>query len=159
MLSYNAFDLRWRFFDFRGYIENTSASSSSSAVSDAIDFALRTGIRFIQERGVDLPEEDKDAKYDDEMTGSLIVGWILSSILNRFQTWTALPWLFWHCRGFKLLRSDFCAVCQKLLFLVCNDVECVNVRDIPFWGVFSEQQKWNHNTWCTILSSRNISKS
>ena len=74
MLSYNAFDLRWRFFDFRGCIENTSASSSSSAVSDAIDFALRTGIRFIQERGVDLPEEDKDAKYDDEMTGSLIVG-------------------------------------------------------------------------------------
>lgn len=74
MLSYNAFGLRWRFFDFRGCIENISASSSSSAASDAIDFSLRTGIRFIYERGGDLPEWVKDVKYDGEMTGSLIVG-------------------------------------------------------------------------------------
>ena len=89
-----------------------------------------------------------------------MAGSILRSILLRFQIWTALPWLLWHYGDFKLFRSKFCAVCQKLLFLELKGLS-VSIFEMYClrWGrggVFTAGQKWNHNIILFCFGNRRV---
>ena len=80
MATYNALGLRLRFFDFPNAIEKKSRFSSSSGSSDAIDFALGTGIRFATGEAVVMPELNEIVKCDDQMMNYKMTGPNLSSV-------------------------------------------------------------------------------